>query len=111
MKGLKNITLGVAVAAMPCFGYGTGLARMDDAALGEVTGQAGVTIDVSTKIKIDQVEYSQGNTGSLLVNDIEIGGLDVGGSTFDENLNFKVDIDLQENGDRSMWLFLLVRSG
>ena len=97
MKGLKKATLGLAIATVPWFAHG--ITPMDDQALGEVTGQAGVTIELDTRVTIDQIDYSQGpNTGSVLVNDIELGGFgNVGNLT--ENLDFRIDVDLQENGD------------
>ena len=97
MKGLKKLTLGVAVAATPWLAHG--ITPMEDQALSEVTGQAGVTIELDTHVKIDQIDYSQGpSTGSILVNGLEIGGFG-NVSNLTENLDFKIDIDLQENGD------------
>ncbi|TDT38624.1 hypothetical protein DES49_2607 [Halospina denitrificans] len=98
MKGLKKVTLGAAIAAAPWLAYGT--TPLDDAALSEVTGQAGVTIELDTRVTIDQIDYSQGpSTGSVLVNNIEIGGFGPLNDQITENLDIKIDIDLQENGD------------
>lgn len=98
MKGLKKAILGVAVAAVPWLAHG--ITPMDDQALGEVTGQAGVTIELDTRVAIDQIDYSQGaSTGSVLVDEIEIGGFGDYTDQITENLDIKIEIDLQENGD------------
>lgn len=99
MKGLKKVTLGVAIAAAPWFAHA--ITPMDDQALGEVTGQAGVTIELDTRVSIDQIDYSQGSsTGSVLVNGIELGGFgNIPNTNITENLDIKIDIDLQQNGD------------
>lgn len=98
MKGLKKATLGVALATAPWLAHG--ITPMDDQALGEVTGQAGVTIELDTRVTIDQIDYSQGpSTGSVLVNNIEIGGFGPLNAQITENLDIRIDIDLQENGD------------
>lgn len=99
MKGLKTITFGAAIAVAPWAAQSAGLEQLNDAAMGEITGQAGVTIELDTRVEIDQIDYSQGpSTGSVLVNDIEIGGFG-NVANLDNNLNMKIEIDLQENGD------------
>ena len=45
MKGLKKIALATAVAAAP-FAANADLKALDDSAMGNVTGQAGVTIEI-----------------------------------------------------------------
>ncbi|MEQ6884980.1 DUF6160 family protein [Salicola sp. Rm-C-2C1-2] len=99
MKGLKTITFGAVIAVVPWAAQSAGIEQLGDAAMGEITGQAGVTIELDTRVEIDQIDYSQGpSTGSVLVNDIEIGGFG-NVANLDNNLNMKIDIDLQENGD------------
>lgn len=100
MKGLNKIALATAVAAAP---FATqAMEPMSDSQMGDVTGQAGVTIELETALTIDQVAYNQsdadGDTGSFLIGGgsegIRIGGHDSG-----ETLNLDMDIDLQQNGD------------
>ncbi|MFN2361305.1 MAG: DUF6160 family protein, partial [Marinobacter sp.] len=45
MKGLKKLALATAVAAAP-FAAHAELQAMDDSTMGDVTGQAGVTIEL-----------------------------------------------------------------
>lgn len=100
MKGLNKIALATAVAAAP---FATqAMEPMSDNQMGDVTGQAGVTIELETALTIDQIAYDQsdsdGATGSFLIGGgsegIRIGGLDDG-----DTLDLDMDIDLQENGD------------
>ena len=53
MKGLKKIALATAVAAAP-FAAQAELQAMDDSMMGNVTGQAGVTIELETQVSIGQ---------------------------------------------------------
>ncbi|WP_231878217.1 DUF6160 family protein, partial [Oleiphilus sp. HI0117] len=48
------------------------LKALDDSAMGELTGQAGLTIDIESKVSIGQFMYK--DAGSLFINDIKIGG-------------------------------------
>ena len=105
MKGLKKIALATAVAAAP---FATqAMEPMNDTQMGDVTGQAGVTIELSTQMTIDQIEYSQGGAGSFLIGGgdegISIGGFALEDGTgvggVDSNLNLSIDIDLEDNGD------------
>ncbi len=81
MKGLKKIALATAVAAAP-FAAQAELTAMNDSAMGNVTGQAGVTIELETQVSIGQFKYTDTNSGaageigggSFTVNDIELGG-------------------------------------
>lgn len=92
MKGLNKLALAAAVAAAP---FATqAMEPMSDEAMGNTTGQAGVTMELDTKIGIDQVAYSQGeNTGSVLVNDI-----DIGGGAFGDSLDIAINVDLVKDG-------------
>jgi len=99
MKGLNKLALATAVAAVPFASQA--MEPMSDKAMGETTGQAGVTIELDTQISIDQIEYSQGtNTGSFLVNTIDIGGTNIG-SGFGEGLDLAINVDLPEGGEQS----------
>ncbi|PHQ26298.1 hypothetical protein CLH62_01465 [Marinobacter guineae] len=122
MKGLKKIALATAVAAAP-FAAQAELTAMNDSAMGNVTGQAGVTIELETQVSIGQFKYTDTNSGaageigggSFTVNDIELGGagLITGSSAiFDTNSDgtpdlaasqllddLSIDIDLASDGD------------
>lgn len=93
MKGLNKLALATAVAAAP---FATqAMEPMSDKAMGETTGQAGVTIELDTNLSMDQIAYSQGeNTGSFLVNDVEIGGI---GGPFGDSLDLAINVDLVED--------------
>ncbi|MEQ9546471.1 MAG: DUF6160 family protein [Marinobacter sp.] len=101
MKGLKKIALATAVAAAP-FAAHADLKAMDDSAMGNVTGQAGVTIELETKVSIGQFKYT--DEGSFAVNDIVLGGAGVtaDGATagYNDLLDqLKIDIDVADDGD------------
>lgn len=101
MKGLKKIALVAAIAAAP-FAANAELQAMNDTAMGDVTGQAGVTIELETKVSIGQFKYT--DEGSFAVNDIVLGGAGVtvdgdaaGYNTLLDQL--KIDIDIADDGD------------
>ncbi len=101
MKGLKKIALVAAIAAAP-FAANAELQAMNDTAMGDVTGQAGVTIELETKVSIGQFKYT--DEGSFAVNDIVLGGAGVTadglaagyGDLLDQ---LKIDIDVLDDGD------------
>jgi len=93
MKGLKKLALATAVAAAPFAAQAGGMQPMNDSQMGDVTGQAGVTIELETTVDIAQMEYTQDTNGSFLMNNISIGGF--GDDTFDVG----IDIDLLDSGD------------
>lgn len=70
MKGLKKLTLATAVAAIP-FAANADLKALDDTAMGNVTGQAGVTIELEAKVDIAEVTYQ--DEGYLAINGLSIG--------------------------------------
>ncbi|AMQ87291.1 MULTISPECIES: DUF6160 family protein [Marinobacter] len=97
MKGLKKIALATAVAAMP-FAAHADLKALDDTAMGNVTGQAGVTIELETKVSIGQFVYT--DEGSFTVNDIVLGGSGVAGGPGSDLLDdLYIDIDVEADGD------------
>ncbi|MAK48928.1 hypothetical protein SAMN04487869_11150 [Marinobacter sp. DSM 26671] len=122
MKGLKKIALATAVAAAP-FAAQAELTAMNDSAMGNVTGQAGVTIELETQVSIGQFKYTDTNGGaageigggSFTVNDIELGGAGLitgANPIFDTNSDgtpdtaasqllddLSIDIDLADDGD------------
>ena len=103
MKGLKKLALATAVAAAP-FAANADLKALDDSAMGNVTGQAGVTIELETEVSIGEFRYT--DEGYLSVNDIFIGGgsveRDASGNVtgVDGRLDdLYVDIDVEDDGD------------
>ena len=71
MKGLKKIALVSAIAAAP-FAQAE-LVSMDEASMGNTTGQAGITIDVnSANISIGEIQYQ--DAGSIFINDFKLAG-------------------------------------
>jgi len=81
MKGLKKLALATAVAAAP-FAQAE-LTAMDDALLADMTGQAGITIDVDLDMSIDAIKYvdQDGNAGGSA----EQGAITMKGLTIDNN--------------------------
>lgn len=101
MKGLKKIALATAIAAAP-FAANAELQAMNDTAMGDVTGQAGVTIELETKVSIGQFKYT--DEGSFAVNDIVLGGAgitaDGAAASYGDLLDeLKIDIDVADDGD------------
>lgn len=96
MKGLKKLALASAIAAVAT-GAQAELKALDDSTMGEMTGQAGLTIDIETEVTIGQFMYK--DAGSLFINDISIGG---NANTTDANLannsnmldNIRMNIDI-----------------
>jgi hypothetical protein len=99
MKGLNKLALVTAISAISA-GAQAELKALDDSAMGELTGQAGLTIDIETKVSIGQFMYK--DAGSLFINDISIGGnqnLDnttAGGLANDTDMldNIRMNIDI-----------------
>lgn len=103
MKGLKKLALATAIAAAP-FAAQAELKALDDGAMGNVTGQAGVTIELETKVDIGEFRYV--DEGSFAVSGIHIGGGNVttdadGNVTGVDGLldDLKIDIDVEADGD------------
>ncbi|MCK7548218.1 DUF6160 family protein [Marinobacter koreensis] len=71
MKGLKPSLLALCVAGMPAAALAE-IQPLDEASMGNITGQSGVTIELEAKINIDKFIYT--DDGSLEINDIFIGG-------------------------------------
>jgi len=71
MKGLKKIALISAIAAVSA-GAQAELKSLDDAVMSDLTGQAGVSIELTTQVKIAEFKYT--DEGSFSVSDITIGG-------------------------------------
>ncbi|NWN90464.1 hypothetical protein HLV39_02985 [Marinobacter adhaerens] len=98
MKGLKKIALVTAIAAAP-FAAQADMKALDDTAMGNVTGQSGVTIELETQVEVGKFTYT--DEGSFSVSGIKLGGSSVAtGDTGNELLDeLKIDIDINEAGD------------
>ncbi|MBJ6137747.1 DUF6160 family protein [Marinobacter litoralis] len=97
MKGLKKIALVTAIAAAP-FAANADLKAMDDAMMGDITGQAGVTIELETQVSIGSFVYT--DEGSFTVNGIQIGGSGLAGGAGTNLLDdLYIDIDVEADGD------------
>ena len=107
MKGLKKLALATAVAAAP-FAAQAELQAMDDNMMGNVTGQAGVTIALEPQVSIGQFTYT--DDGTFAVKDINLGGAlasssqsasDYASSTGAGALldQLEIKIDIAEDGD------------
>jgi hypothetical protein len=102
MKGLKKIALVTAIAAAP-FAANADLKALDDSTMGNVTGQAGVTIELETRVSIGEFTYK--DEGTFAVSGIELGGSSVSSSGTTNPLggelldNLKIDIDIADDGD------------
>jgi len=109
-KALMALSLMVPAVAM------AEIQPIGDAELGDITGQAGITIELETKVDIGEVIYTDTNSGavgeigggSLSMQTISIGGanktsflgISSWGVTASDKLdNIKIDIDIASDGD------------
>ena len=96
MKGLNKFALATTVAVTPLATQA--MEPLSDEAMGNTTGQAGVTIELDANLSMDQIAYSQGeNTGSFLVNNVDVGGI---GGPFGDSLDLAINVDLVEDGQK-----------
>ncbi|MAO13993.1 DUF6160 family protein [Marinobacter sp.] len=116
MKSLKKTALVLAMAGLP-FAAQADLKPLDDAHMGNITGQAGVTIELETRVDIGEFRYT--DEGSLSIKDIKIGGANrtdlfeeitdfrdaLFGQTSDLIDNIKIDIDIADDGDALINIF------
>jgi hypothetical protein len=103
MKMLKKVALVSAIAAVPFAAHAEGLQPLDDGSMRNVSGQAGVTLELDVRADIDRVAYSQNadgtpGAGALLVDGIALGGARDGNGDLG-SLEFQIDIDIEANGD------------
>jgi len=96
MKGLKKLAL-VSTIITTTTGVQAELQVLDDSVLGDVTGQAGLTIDLETKRTIGEFAYKDG--GSFLFQGHNLGGSTTaeelafsGGHGFLDNLRINIDV-------------------
>ena len=70
MKGLKPTLLALCIAGAPPAVMAE-IQRLDDSMMGDITGQAGVSIELETKIDIGRFLYF--DEGALAIENISIG--------------------------------------
>jgi hypothetical protein len=70
MKGLNKLVLASTIAAISA-GAQAELKALDDSAMGELTGQAGLTIDIETKWSIGEFAYH--DAGVVVLKDLAMG--------------------------------------
>jgi uncharacterized protein DUF6160 len=91
MKGLKKIALCSAVALAP-FAANADLKALNDSAMSDVTGQAGVTIDLSADVSIGEIAYQ--DQGYLALSGVSLAGQ--GGTDLDD---IRLTIDVAGDGN------------
>lgn len=107
MRGLKPTLLALCIAGAPSAAMAE-IQSLDDSVMGNITGQAGVSIELETKLNIDRFIYT--DEGSLEVNDIFVGGtnrtdmfsemnLNLNGAATDRLDNIRINIDVARDGD------------
>lgn len=110
MRYVKTNLLALAVTVAPLAGHAE-LRPLEEAAMGGITGQAGVTIELETKINVDEFIYT--DEGSLGVSDVFVGGagrddmlaelgFNIPSEATDLLDNFKVVIDVEDDGDANI---------
>lgn len=103
MKGLKKVALVTAISAAS-FGAQAEMKALDDSTMSNMTGQAGVTIELDTNVSIGEIQYK--DQGSLFMTDVAIGGAGLNGHTYADGSaagtaldNLKIDIDIVGDGN------------
>lgn len=90
MKGLKKLALVSAIAAVAA-GAQAELKALDDSTMSEMTGQAGLTIDLETKWTIGEFAYQ--DAGFLVLQNLSMGGnANEGTSSMLDNIRMEIDI-------------------
>jgi uncharacterized protein DUF6160 len=108
MKGLKKIALCSAVALAP-FAANADLKALNDSAMSDVTGQAGVTIDLSANVSIGEIAYQ--DQGFLALSDITLGGAAPGTALDDIRLTIDVAGDGSDLGTAARGATYLAGAG
>lgn len=100
MKGLNKLVLATAIAAVSA-GAQAELKSLDDTAMGNLTGQAGITIDLDATVSVAEIAYK--DEGFVAIKDFAIGGsnLGVAGATTNTSLdNIRIEIDVAGAGEQ-----------
>tara|TARA_R100000322_G_scaffold126530_1_gene83090 strand:- start:1026 stop:2009 length:984 start_codon:yes stop_codon:yes gene_type:complete len=72
-------TLLVTAIAATSFSASADLKPLNDGAMGDVTGQAGVTIDLSANVEVKEIAYQ--DKGFLVIDGLKLGGHSTAGAT------------------------------
>lgn len=72
-------TLLVTAIAATSFAASADLKPLNDGAMGDVTGQAGVTIDLSANVEVKEIAYQ--DKGFLVIDGLKLGGHSTAGAT------------------------------
>jgi len=108
MKAFKKIALLAAISAAP-FAQAE-LTSIDDAMLSEMTGQAGISIELDTAVSIGSLVYTDtdglalakggsATAGAVTMTNIQFGGATVAGGTGDARFDgILIDIDVDAGG-------------
>jgi len=90
MKGLKKIALATAITAVAA-GAQAELKALDDSTMSELTGQAGLTIDLETEWTIGEFAYQ--DAGLIVLRDLSMGGnSNEGTETLLDNIRMEIDV-------------------
>lgn len=90
MKFLKKASLAAAIAAAPFAAQAGGMVALDDATMSDVTGQAGVTIEITiggSGISVGEIEYT--DEGSVSLQNLRVNNV--------TNLTQTIDVDTNGN--------------
>lgn len=90
---VQKPVLAFAVASVLSFNAAAELKMLDDSMMAEVTGKAGLTIDIETRVTIAEVEYE--DAGSFYWKDYSLTG--IGGGLVD---NLRATVDLSGSSER-----------
>ncbi|WP_250658643.1 DUF6160 family protein [Alkalimarinus coralli] len=88
----RTACAGVTVALLVAHPAFAQMKSLDDATMGSVTGQSGISIELEAKVNIGEIAYKDG--GFLLVKDLFLGG--VGGTALD---NILATVDVASDGE------------
>jgi len=94
MKAFQKLALVSAIAAAP-FAQAE-LTSIDDAELSGMTGQAGISIDLSAKVSIGSIEYTDTDAldnGTLGINNIVLGGDSASATGMLDEIKIDIDVD------------------
>lgn len=93
MSAFRKLGLVTAISAIS-LGLNADVVMLDDSGLGEISGQAGLTIDVESRYEIGEFAYK--DAGHLLFQGIRMGGHDLhtpgSDKYFLDNLRLEIDI-------------------
>ena len=91
MKGLKKLALVTAISAVP-FAAQAEMQALNDTAMGDVTGQAGVSIELAAAVTVGEIAYK--DEGFIAINNLRLAGADVATNADSrlDNILMKIDV-------------------